>query len=124
MRSFTIGRGMVASTRRRWNHSKNARPGCFLDNAYMTGTARTFAVAVIHSVRSVPDSLPAMAQKEQKQRMLKQAVELFGRQVIAEGLKLSDATLDAWINGKSEMPDGVLMPLADLLVSLAAKNRK
>jgi hypothetical protein len=65
-----------------------------------------------------------MAQKDHKQRMLKQAVELFGREVIAAGLKLSDATLDAWINGASEMPDGALMPLADLLVNLAAKNRK
>ena len=65
-----------------------------------------------------------MAQKDHKQRMLKQAVELFGRKAIAEGLKLSDATLDAWMNGTSEMPDGALMPLADLLVSLAAKNRK
>jgi len=65
-----------------------------------------------------------MAQKNQKQRILKQAVELFGRKVIAEGLKSSDATLDAWMNGPSEMPDGALMPLADLLVNLAAKNQK
>lgn len=64
-----------------------------------------------------------MAQKSHKQRILKQAVELFGREVIAEGLKLSEATLDAWMNGTSEMPDGTLMPLADLLVNLAAKNR-
>jgi hypothetical protein len=65
-----------------------------------------------------------MAQKDHKQRMLKQAVELFGREVIAQGLKLSDATLDAWMKGTSEMPDGAMMPLADLLVNLAAKNRK
>jgi hypothetical protein len=42
-----------------------------------------------------------MAQKEQKQRILKQAVDLFGRKAIAEGLKLSDATLDAWLSGTS-----------------------
>jgi len=65
-----------------------------------------------------------MAQKEQKQRILKQAVDLFVRKAIADGLKLSDATLDAWLSGTSEMPDGQLMPIADLLVHLAAKNKK
>lgn len=65
-----------------------------------------------------------MAQKDHKQRILKQAIDLFGREVIAKGLKLSDATLDAWMNGTSEVPDSALMPLADLLVNLASKNRK
>ena len=64
-----------------------------------------------------------MTQKDHKQRILKQAVELFGRKLIAEGLRLSEATLEAWMNGTSEMPDAQLMPLADLLGSLARMNR-
>ena len=64
-----------------------------------------------------------MPEKDQ-QRILKQAVELFGRKAIAKELKLSDATLDAWLNGTSDMPHGQLIALADLLVKLAKETRK
>jgi hypothetical protein len=57
-----------------------------------------------------------------QQRLLKQATDLFGRQPIAAGLKISAATLDGWMIGNSEMPDTMLMALAHLLVRLAGKN--
>jgi hypothetical protein len=63
-----------------------------------------------------------MPEKEQ-QRILRQAVNLFGRKAIIEGLKLSDATLDGWLNGISDMPNRQLLALADLLVKLAASGR-
>ena len=56
-------------------------------------------------------------------RLLKQATGLFGRNAIAEGLKISEATLDGWMVGSSEMPDTMLTALAHLLVKLAGKER-
>ena len=48
---------------------------------------------------------------------------MFGRKAIAEGLKISEATLDGWMLGSSEMPDTMLLALANLLVKLAGKDR-
>lgn len=59
-----------------------------------------------------------------QQRLLKQATDLFGREPIAQGLKISDATLDGWMVGNSEMPDTMLMALAHLLVRLAESDRQ
>jgi hypothetical protein len=59
-----------------------------------------------------------------QQRLLKEATDLFGRKVITEGLKISEATLDGWMSGSSEMPDTMLIALAHLLVKLAAIDRK
>ena len=59
-----------------------------------------------------------------QQRLLKGAIDLFGRNAIAEGLRISDPTLDGWLNGQSEMPDTMLIALAHLLVKLAGKDRK
>ena len=56
-----------------------------------------------------------------QRRLLHQATDLFGRKAIAEGLKISERTLDGWMNGGSEMPDSMLMALAHLLVKLAGK---
>ena len=64
-----------------------------------------------------------MPEKDQ-QRILRQAVALFGRNAIREGLKLSDATLDAWMNGVSDMPNRQLLALADLLMTLAGKGKQ
>jgi len=58
-----------------------------------------------------------------QQRLLKEATDLFGRKTIAEGLKISDTTLDGWLSGRSEMPDTMLIALAHLLVKLAGKDR-
>jgi hypothetical protein len=60
----------------------------------------------------------------EQQRLLKEATDLFGRQAIAEGLKISDTTLEGWMGGRSEMPDTMLIALAHLLVRLAGKDRK
>ena len=60
----------------------------------------------------------------EQQRLLKEAIDLFGRKAIAEGLRISDPTLDGWLNGQSEMPDTMLIALAHLLVKLAGKDRK
>ena len=57
-------------------------------------------------------------------RLLKGATDLFGRKVIAEGLKISETTLDGWMSGRSEMPDTMLSALAHLLVKLAGKDHK
>jgi len=46
---------------------------------------------------------------------------LFGRKAIAEGLRISEASLDGWMSGNSEMPDTLLLALAHLLVRLAGK---
>ena len=61
---------------------------------------------------------------QQQQRLLKEAIDLFGRQAIAEGLKISDSTLEGWMSGRSDMPDTMLIALAHLLVKLAGKERK
>jgi len=60
----------------------------------------------------------------EQQRLLKGATDLFGRKVIAEGLKVSETTLGGWMSGSSEMPDTMLIALAHLLVELAGKDRK
>jgi hypothetical protein len=59
-----------------------------------------------------------------QQRLLKEASGLFGRKAIAEGLRISEATLDGWMSGNSEMPDTMLLALAHLLVRLAGKDHK
>lgn len=58
-----------------------------------------------------------------KQHLLKQAADLFGRKALAEGLKVSEALLDSWIKGDATMPDGLLLRLAQLLVRLAGKQK-
>ena len=58
-----------------------------------------------------------------KQRLLKQAAELFGQKALAAGLNVSEALLDAWIKGDATMPDGQLLRLAQVLVRLAEKQK-
>lgn len=57
-----------------------------------------------------------------QKRLLHQATDLFRRKAIADGLKISEATLDGWMRGGSEMPDTMLNALAHLLVKLAGKT--
>jgi hypothetical protein len=68
-------------------------------------------------------SLAEKSRLPNQHRLLKEATGLFGRKPIAEGLKISDATLDGWMIGNSEMPDTMLLALAHLLVRLAGKDR-
>ena len=58
-----------------------------------------------------------------KQRLLKQATQLFGQKAVADGLNVSEALLDAWIKGDATMPDGQLLRLAQALVRLAGKQK-
>ena len=62
--------------------------------------------------------------RDEQQRLLKEATDLFGREAIAQGLKISDSTLEGWMSGRSDMPDTMLIALAHLLVKLAGKDRK
>jgi hypothetical protein len=63
-------------------------------------------------------------QLQNQRRLLHGATDLFGREAIARGLKISSATLDGWMNGNSDMPESMLSALAALLVKLAGKERK
>ena len=63
-------------------------------------------------------------QLQNQRRLLHAATDLFGRHAIADGLKISSATLDGWMNGNSDMPESMLSALATLLVKLAGKNPK
>lgn len=59
-----------------------------------------------------------------QRRLLKEATDLFGRKVIGDGQKISEATRDGWMSCTSEMPDTMFIALAHLLVKLAGKNPK
>lgn len=61
---------------------------------------------------------------QKQRRLLHEATDLFGRKAIAEGLKISEKTLDGWMNGSSEMPNSMLIALSHLLVKLAGRDRK
>jgi hypothetical protein len=54
-----------------------------------------------------------------KQRLLEKTKDLVGAKHLALGLGISDSTLADWIEGRTEMPDRYLMPLASLLVKAA-----
>lgn len=65
-----------------------------------------------------------MGNNEKKQRLLERAAALYGRKALADGLKVNEQLLNSWMDGKAPMPDRMLMPLADLVVSLAGKDKK
>ena len=53
-----------------------------------------------------------------KQRLLKFAADRIGRTELACQLKASEPIVEAWMNGKAEMPNQKLLILADLIDSL------
>ena len=53
-----------------------------------------------------------------KQRLLKRAVMLVGRDAVAARLNVPPALLDVWLRGLATMPDRKLWPLADLIDAL------
>ena len=59
----------------------------------------------------------------EKQRLLEKASKLYGRAQIAAELKVNPPLLDSWIDGKTVMPDRMLLPLANALVKLASKPK-
>jgi hypothetical protein len=58
-----------------------------------------------------------------KQRILKDARDLFGGKVLAQELRVSEAVLDAWICGDATMPEGELLRLSQALIRLATAKR-
>jgi hypothetical protein len=50
-----------------------------------------------------------------KQRLLSGAADLLGREELAQSLEVSADVLDAWICGRTSMPDGKLVVLAERL---------
>ena len=59
--------------------------------------------------------------KTRKQHLLEQTKELVGVRHLAQGLGIDDSTLVDWIEGRTEMPDRYLSPLASLLVKAARR---
>jgi DNA-binding transcriptional regulator YdaS (Cro superfamily) len=59
-----------------------------------------------------------------KQRLLEYAAQRLGRDGLAARLKVSEATLDAWIDGRAEMPAPKQLALADLIGDLGDEKQK
>ena len=59
-----------------------------------------------------------------KQELLQRAVELVGRDELAERIGVSPKLLDAWINGDASMPDGKLLVVAAILKDAADSKKK
>lgn len=55
-----------------------------------------------------------------KQQLLTYAVARVGREVLAARLKVTQARLSEWVEGRREMPDAKLDPLADVLAQVAS----
>jgi DNA-binding transcriptional regulator YdaS (Cro superfamily) len=51
--------------------------------------------------------------------LLEYAVERLGREALAARLKVQEALLAAWIEGRASMPDRKLGPLAEVIGGLA-----
>lgn len=50
-----------------------------------------------------------------KQRLLKEAAKLLGKEELAAELRVPQELLEAWMRGLATMPDRKLLALADLL---------
>ena len=56
-----------------------------------------------------------VVEKSKKQRLLKEAVDRFGKDEVAKSLRAPRALVEAWLQGHASMPDRKLLQLADLL---------
>jgi hypothetical protein len=56
-----------------------------------------------------------------KQKLLKRAAELMGKEELAIRLKISQALLEDWMNGQAAMPDRKLGQLANVLDQFSTK---
>lgn len=65
----------------------------------------------------------AVAQQA-RQRLLRQAAELMGREELAIRLKVPAPLLDAWMRGLAAMSDRKLVLLADALEDFATEKKK
>jgi hypothetical protein len=59
---------------------------------------------------------------KKKQRLLREAAQLVGREELAVRLKIAATELDAWMQGSISMPDRKLLALAGILDKLAAEK--
>ena len=59
-----------------------------------------------------------------KQRLLQRAAKLVGHEKLAARLNVPVSLLDLWIRGFATMPDRKLLPLADLLETLALPKKQ
>jgi hypothetical protein len=50
-----------------------------------------------------------------RQQLLRRALTLMGRDLLAESLKVPPQLLDAWVSGHATMPDRKFLLLADVL---------
>lgn len=50
-----------------------------------------------------------------KQKLLVRAVALLGRELLAAKMRVPPTQLDAWAHGESEMSDGKLIRLSEIL---------
>jgi hypothetical protein len=59
-----------------------------------------------------------------RQRLLKYAEERIGRTELALQLKVSEATVEAWLLGAATMPNRKVLVLSDLIDSLDQAQKK
>jgi hypothetical protein len=56
-----------------------------------------------------------------KQKLLKRAADLMGKDELAIRLMVSQELLEDWLNGQATMPDRKLVPLAKVLDQFSTK---
>lgn len=61
-------------------------------------------------------------ERQGRQTILERAAKLMGYKELAAGLSVREELLAAWLEGKAQMPDRFLLPLAELMVKLVAKE--
>jgi len=57
-----------------------------------------------------------------RQRLLRDAVRLMGRQRVAEALFVSEETVQAWLDGEQQMQESHLLALAHAAFDYASKR--
>jgi hypothetical protein len=68
--------------------------------------------------------VPSTTAPTTQQRLFEQAAALIGTKELAAGLKVSEALLECWIDGRTAVPHRELLKLAELLVELASKTKQ
>jgi len=59
-----------------------------------------------------------------RRQLLEDAVKLMGRKQVAEALRASEATLDAWLKGEQALPASKLTALARAAVDFAKRIKR
>jgi hypothetical protein len=98
-----------------WCTTTDARRAVWSHLVHYVTFCEGYFSAAWYSARSVAETT--------KQRLLREAAELLGRQELAKRFNVSESLLDAWIRGDASMPHGGLFTLADILESWANRNK-